>query len=221
MFDDDFLACLQRIEARLNSDEYEYGGFWTVGGPTGLYAIHSPYNTECEWAPISFCALTGRGIVVVSSANNDQLSLPGDGSVSIGLFSGGADNNALEAFVSVQAANNGEPFVPTWQPLGRGASLFVSISMASGAQSGYFCAGFRRKLDRAIPAPPRRDAHTHSHVESRRGVRTFAAGFEAQYPRDKYIHEEIPESQDTANIGYVENLTPAQALLTKMRNGGR
>lgn len=353
MFDEAFLACLQRIEARLNSDEYESGGIWTVGGPAGNYLIRSPFNTECEWAvhdinstnnssniageatriiltnasttasftsadltvgdltvldiDIIFTSFTGGtaptvqyfvkrkdsagnyntiwqptavsgattytlsiGAAVTNGTNavtadqsvgldfgdiiqvgyvttgtptsvTQQINIKGKGPVILAPGNGvvavsaadpttvpvnptlglntAEDNNAFNGFLVPITYGQSHDVSPHWQPLGRGANLYITITPVSGL--AYASIAFRRKLDRAIPAPPRREAHTHSHVGSRRGTRTFAAGFEAQYPRDKYIHEEIPESQDTAAIGNVANVSPAQSLLDKMRNGGR
>lgn len=184
---EEILQELQDIASASITSGYEPGPFMTVGGPTGLYSIHSPWNTECEWSPISFSALTGRGMVVASGANPGLVTLPGDGSLSIGLATS-QDSNPLEAFVTVQAANNGVALPLVWQPLGRGGNIYVQITMAAGAQSAYFTVVFRRLLDKYIPDKPRQQPHTHTHSGSRMHLRKLAAqsnmvaGYEDQYP---------------------------------------
>lgn len=341
--EDTFLKCLQRIEASINSDKYEPGGIWTVGGPAGTYTLHTPYNTECEWSifdinstpsgsnlageasrvvlnlasaarasytaqqfavgdltslkiifnmtaitggttptvtfkvssvgadgtvvqleqaaaansafvfdynigpgtdgkefgntiqvdmittgsptSVTFSAsIIGKGPVIAAQGNGviaisagDPTTVPVNPTLgSTSSTDGNAYNGFLVPIIFGQSHDVGGNY---WQPLGRGANLYITINPVSGL--AYVAIAFRRKLDRAIPTPPRSKAHTHSTVQSRRGARTFTAGFEAQYPHDKYIHETLPETEDLPNLGNVEEMSPAQVLLAKMRNGGR
>lgn len=224
MHDEEILACLKRIEAQLASDEYESGGCWTIGGqgaPGTTFMVKSPWNTEAEWKLVSITSTVGASStpVIVVSASNPISSVPAKGTGSFGALSAGGEGNAFEGIMV--CANNGAPLFPLeWQPLGRGAYVYFT-SNCQNTDSIFALIAFRRKLDHAIPTPPRRKPHTHTQPQSRRGARTFMAGFEAQYPHDKYIHEEIPVTQDTAAIGNVENMTPAQQVLAKLRNGGR
>jgi hypothetical protein len=207
------LACLERIEAQLKSDEYEQGPVVTVGGGANLYLARSPYNTECEFMVIAalMAASSGNGSIVISSTN-PAITAPGG---NFGLASGGMDNNMFDGYILPVSTTQSPVLLEHWQPLGRGANVNVLVS----GVSAFAIIAFRRKLDRAIPAPPRRQPHSHSHVQSRRGARTFMAGFENQYPGTNYEHETVPESQDTEEIqqGVAENLSPAQIALAKLR----
>lgn len=219
---DNILACLERIEKLLSSDDYENGSVVTIGGGSGNYMVKSPYNTECEFTVLGAFATTGAGIVVLSSSNS-SLSLPSlTGTTSYGLVSaGGEGNNVFEGYVLPISSTQSPVLIDHWQPLGKGVYIYANISTAVNT-SAFVMVAFRRKLDRAIPNAPLRKPHTHSQPTSRRGNRNFMQGFEAQYPHDKYVHEEIPETQDTAMN--VENApTPAQTLLARMRDaqGGR
>lgn len=225
MHDEEILECLKRIEHRLNSDEYEYGRFLTVGGslPTQpaqtLYTIRSPYNTECEWCLYSCTSNVNR--LTLSVGRNPAIIIPDlTGATTYGA-SGSSDNNVLEALVMILPANGTQTYTPVWTPLEGNGTLYAAMGSNATPTAAFATFAFRRKLHREIPFPPTRKAHTHSTVQSRRGDRTFSEGFEAQYPHDKYIHETVPETQDTANIGNVENMTPAQKVLAKLRNGGR
>lgn len=221
--EDDILACLQRIENAVNSDKYEYSTPYTIGGTTGIYVLISPWNTECEYALMSASSgssSTGKGSFVLT-ANSVQPKLANNGTDSFGAQSNGTDfNNPLPAWTAQLANNTAIPFTPIFVPLANSGILYCTVS-ADVSTTITVTILMRRKLDRAIPTPPRRQPTTHSHIQSRRGARTFAQGFENQYPgANGYQHEVIPETQDTAAIDPIE-LTPAQALLAKMRNGGR
>lgn len=215
-YDDNIIGILHAIEKRLLSDDYENGSILTVGGASGSYLIRSPYNTECEYAVMSVSA-SGTGFAIVSQAQG--ITIPDvSGATSYGALTTGGDNNPLEG-IFINASTNSSKQPPLfWQPLGRGINLYVAIN-AQATFATFISVAFRRKLDRAIPRPPTRKPHTHTRPESRRGTRTFMQGFEAQYPQSDYEHELIPESNDPASVGNVENApTPAQNLLAKMRD---
>lgn len=223
MFDESVLACLQRIEDRLNSDEYEPCTLVTLGGGgSTTYVARSPYNTEAEWSIYAISVGgTGSASILISASNPAISSLDVSGTTKYGSTAGGQESNYVEG-VGIIVTNTGAPtFSDQWQPLGRGANVYMTFNL-TGATSCFVVLAFRRKLDKAIPTPPRRQATTHTHVQSRRGARTFAQGFEAQYPGTDYEHEVLPETEDLPAVGNVEEMpTPAQRVLAKLRNGGR
>jgi hypothetical protein len=212
--EENLLAILQSIENRLNSDEYEAGPILTVGGNTNLYLIRSPFNTECEYAIISVSA-SGTGFAIVSQSNG--INIPDtSGATQYGLASTGGDSNPIEGLLINASTNSSKQPPLFWQPLGRGINLYVAIT-AQATFATFISIAFRRKLNRYIPEPPIRKPNTHSHPTSRRGNRTFQEGFEAQYPHEDYVHEEIPVSQDTAMN--TENApSKAEVLLARMRD---
>ena len=212
--EDNLLEILQAIETRLSSDDYEQGQILTVGGNSGLYLLRSPYNTECEYAIISVSA-SGTGFAIVSQSNG--IAVPDiTGATQYGLASSGGDSNPIEGLLINASTNSSKQPPLFWQPLGRGINLYVAIN-AQATFATFISVAFRRKLNRYIGKPPIRKPGTHSHPTSRRHNRTFMDGFEAQYPHDEYVHEEIPVTQDTAMN--TENApSKAQVLLNRMRD---
>ena len=189
-----------------SGDEYEISDPLTIGGPTGNYAVPSPYHTECEWAIVSALAvgtLASSGTYAVGSKNNGQPTLLTTGAQSFGSVatSGQDNNNALQSYVGALTAT--APFVTyggdNYMPLSSPTLVFCAIT-APASTIVLVTLQFRRKLDRAIPDKPRQKPHTHSHTGSRRGYRTMMQGFAAQYPEEgiQYQHEQIPVTQDTA-----------------------
>lgn len=209
---DAILACLQRIEARLSSDEYEQGPILTVGGVAGLYVARSPFNTECEYMVIGalMAATSGNGSIVISGSNPAIIAPTG----TYGLASGGEDNNAFDGYLLPVSATQSPVLVEHWQPLGRGLNVNVLVS----GTSAFALIAFRRKLDRAIPAPPRAKPHTHSLPQSRRISRNVAQAGHERYTQG---FTEPVLREDSAAIGNVEEMSPAQKVLTRLRNGGR
>src|SRR5947209_1327236 len=80
-------------------EKYESGGIFTVSGPTGSYYIASPFNTECEWALWDASAVTGSGLVAISASNPSISNMTGSTGPTMGLLSGGADNNAFDGIL--------------------------------------------------------------------------------------------------------------------------
>ena len=189
MEDDQILACLQRIESILSSDEYETSDPLTMGGATGNYAIPSPYHTECEWRIISAVGigtLASTATFAVGSKVPKQPSLSSTGADSFGnqITSGPDNNNALQSFVGAVTATT--PFIPyntDYMPLPSPAFVYLTTTVPASTEL-LITIQFRRKLDRVIPEKPRAKPHTHSHVGSRRGYRTMMEGFAAQYTHD-------------------------------------
>lgn len=209
---DDIVACLQRIETRLNSDEYEAGPVVTVGGAAGMYLARSPFNTECEYMVIAalMAATSGNGSIVISASNPAIIAPTG----TYGLASSGEDNNAFDGYLLPVSTTQSPVLLEHWQPLGRGLNINVLVS----GTSAFALIAFRRKLDRAISSPPRRRAHTHSLPQSRRVSRNIAQAGHERYGQG---FDEPPLVDDPAAIGNVEELSPAQKVLAKLRNGGR
>jgi len=143
----------------LNSDKYESGGVYTVGGAIGNYVLRSPYNTECEYMVIgsALAAASGNGVVVVSN-NNPSLQLGLSNSFGQ-ILAGGQESNGFEGLVMpVSATINTNMAVDYWMPLGRGANIYIYITGASC----YAYIALRRMLDRYIPMAPRAKPATHS-----------------------------------------------------------
>lgn len=207
MSDQEQLILLQKIVASLDSDRYENGGIYTIGGAPGVYQLRSPYNTECEYMVLGavLAATSGNGLVVISN-NNNALS-----NLSLGQSFGGSgfsDNTAFEGIVlPTGASSNSIIAVEHWQPLGRGANIYVFVSTTAS----YAYIALRRRLDRAIPNTPRPTPHTHSLPAPRRHQRILAAtgpmgqGFDDRYQRGMvpYVHQP-PGPEDPANIGNVD-----------------
>ena len=71
-------ALLAGILQRLNSDEYESLGLYTIGGPPGNYQLRSPVNTEVEYLVVgAYLATTtsnANGEVTATLLTNNQTS---------------------------------------------------------------------------------------------------------------------------------------------------
>src|SRR5258708_13723613 len=103
MCDDYTNHLLEWILGRLESDEHENGGIYTLGGSVANspYALRSPYNTECEYMVIGATLVSGAtaGYVVVSNGNPSGGQY-GTGNSFGSLAQGGGDlNNALQGVV--------------------------------------------------------------------------------------------------------------------------
>ena len=203
------LACLQQIESSLNSDQYEFSDPFTIGGATGMYAVSSPWNTECEWALVSalgigtlattatyFIGSRNSGVRVL--ANNDSFALNTQGRDSANYVEGYPGALTSQApFITYEAQ---------WCPLPSPATIYLATSTPA-TTTLFITVLFRRKLARYIPDKPRQKPHNHAtipHGPLRRmpAESTMVAGYESQYPRpgDKpYRHNVVPsEVQDTA-----------------------
>lgn len=201
---------LLRIANRLDSDEYEQGGIYTLGGPAGLYQLRSPYNTECEYLVIGayLAAVSGNGVVVVSN-NNAGLNTFSLGQ-SLGSSTNGSDmNNAFDGVVLPTSATiNSLIAVDHWQPMGRGASIYVYVT----GTASYALIALKRRLDRSpvyANAPRIGYPHTHTQRQSTRYQRSLPAmspmalGAESRYPvpgGKPYSHDVSP---DNPNMPYL------------------
>lgn len=203
------LHLLKCILDRLESDEYESGGIYTIGGAAGNYALKSPYNTECEFLIVGayLAATSGNGLVVVTNGNPVTNFTLG---TNLGSTASGTDyGNALEGVVLPTSATiNSLIAVDHWMPLARSSTVYVLVT----GTASYALIALRRKLERYIPEVVRPQPRTHSIPQSRRFSRTLPAespmvqGFDEQYaggPHHPYTHSEIPEEQDPANVGRV------------------
>lgn len=188
------IMLLENIAKNTESGGYEYGGLTTVGGPTGSYQVHSPWNSEAEWAIYTIGAVAGSGLVCISGANN-SLSNMTSANPTIGLSSGGMDNNAFQgSLFPVSATQSIVPF-ECWHPLGRGANVFVSINM-SGSNVAYVVLAFRRLVRHVLPQIPRMKPHTHVPLSDRRRRTYLAASLEREGLAGKVINPQ--PDQDTA-----------------------
>jgi hypothetical protein len=209
MLDDNAVHLLSCILDKLESDEYEAGGIYTIGGPPGQYMLKSPYNTECEYLIVGayLAATSGNGAVAISAANPSitQLSL----GQSFGAAAQGSEgSNPFEGvFLPTSATINSLIAVDHWQPLGKGVIIYAQVFTTAS----YAIIAMRRKLERYIPEQPRLKPHTHSLPVSRRPMRVLpaespqVAGYHAQYaggPEGPYQHI-VPDNEDPANVGRV------------------
>ena len=201
---DSIIAELQYIRASLDSDEYEPGGTFTLGGPTGTYVVRSPFNTECEYAVLAVSG-TGTGLIAVSGSN-PAIAVPSStGGTSYGLMSSGEDNNALDGYILSVGASLGQTPELFFQPLGKGANVYVSVSVAVST-AGFVVIAFRRKLARTILQIPRQRPHTHTPLSARqaRTYRTETHGDNEERGRDvppgtRYKHAPAP-GQETGRF---------------------
>lgn len=220
--DSDMLMILENIARNTDPDDYETGGMYTVGGPSGNYLIHSPFNTECEWALYGASAIAGTGLIALSPANPSLLPMTVAGPT-LGLASAGMDNNAFEGLVLPISTT--QLWMPSlfWQPLGRGAVLNVAITM-SATNLAYVSIVFRRQSVKAIPRLPRIKPHTHTPLSARRG-RTFSMGVQESNPGrqvGKVINVVPQENTHTAKQHMPPGINPMAALdqRIKRRGGG-
>jgi hypothetical protein len=182
-----------------DTDEYEVSDPLTFGGTSGLYAIPSPYNTECEWCIVSACALGTLGSTatyVVGSKNPAQAKLAANGTDVFGSTAQGRDNNnALQSYIGALTAQ--APFVTyggdNYMPLPSPSSVYLQTNVPASSEI-LVTIQFRRKLDRPIPDKPRVKPQTHSHVTGRRDHRTMMEGYAARYPEEgkPYQHQGLP-----------------------------
>jgi hypothetical protein len=180
-------------------DEYETSDPLTFGGASGLYAIPSPYNSECEWCIISACALgtlSSAASYVVGSKNPGQAKLAANGTDVFGSISQGRDNNnALQSYVGSLTSQasmvtyGGDNYMPLPSP-----SLVYLQTNAPANSEVLVTIQFRRLLERILPDKPRVKPQTHSHVKGRRDHRTMMEGYAAQYPQEgqPYQHQGLP-----------------------------
>jgi len=214
MGDDYTNHLLECILDRLESDEYESGPVYTIGGGPGTYQLHSPYNTECEFLVVGavLAATSGNGLIVITN-NNAGMNTFTLGT-NLGLASSGGDmNNAFEGVV-IPTSTTASPVlaIDHWMPLGRGANVFAYVT----GTASYAYIAIRRKLDRYIPEMQRDYPKTHSQPQSRRALRQLpamspmAAGWESRYPtlagrNSGYEHQTVDETgpEDTQGIGNV------------------
>lgn len=228
MIETDILECLYAIRDAVSSDKYEQLGVWTVGGGNGTYTVKSPVNTEAEYAIYDISA-TGACQIYISqnpAPNNPAIN----GSVNYGS-GGGSDSNVMEGhFIAVTSAFVGSPDVALlWQPVGRGNSIYVTISGLT-SNAAFVVVAWRRLLNRYIPAPARKAPVTHSLRLTDRPQRMLAGqsqmeanaleGRTAIPGGSPYHHTKSPgEQYDQAADarGIAAPLTPAQIVLAKLR----
>jgi hypothetical protein len=111
-------------------------------------------------------------------------------SAAFGALANGEEGNAFDGLYIPLSAPSLQAYAPfeVWQPLGRGANIYVCVNSLVGSGLAYLQIAFRRKLLRYIPDKPRQQPHTHTHPQSRMHQRklaaqsTMVAGFEEQYP---------------------------------------
>lgn len=197
--------------------QYESGGRFTVGGPTGAYVLHSPFNTECEFCVYAITA-NGVGLVAISGANPALLQMTA-ANPTLGLASGGMDSNAFEGLL-LQLSN---PFVfmplEDWHPLGRGANINVAITLLSG--DCYVMISIRRLAKHVIPRIAPTKPHTHVPLSGKLS-RTFYEGFNEATPGETGASSDPEPHQDTGtfrrNVAYVSRAdhNPMSALDRKV-----
>lgn len=201
---------LSDILYSLQSQRYEQGGIFTIGGATGTYMLKSPYNTECEVCLLAVTTNNASPSSFGYSPANPGITAPATSTtvINLGQIAGGSEGgNPLEStfgFVQVTA-----PYMrgEIWVPLGRGAIIYFAVN--TGANTAVYAnIGFRRSYAHRIPegfngvSPA-----THSRPYSRRNLRVLDglskqySGYDAQYPqraggRETYNHNEIPWEQD-------------------------
>lgn len=208
-------------------ENYESGGVFTVGGggANSPYVIKSPWNTECEYCVMAASAYgsNASGQVVISTANNAAGNFLSGTAPVFGSLSNGSEGNAFEGYYFPISLTQTYNPVEIWNPMGRGIALYVFVNTTAG--SGYVTVAFRRRADLAIPEAPRAKAHTHSQVQSRRLVRTLpaespqVAAAHARYLPGNPNNQGLPSTEDLAAVGNVEEMTPAQRVLSKLRGG--
>ena len=155
--------------------------------------------------PATAGSLAMTATFAIGSKNSGPPKLSATGADLFGSGAGGADNNnALPNYVG--ALTQQAPFVTfggdNFMPLPSPAFVYAQTTTPASTEV-LLTVVFRRKLLRTIPDKPRQKPHTHTHVQSRRGERTFYSGFEEQYQRPggpAYEHEIVPVTQDTASL---------------------
>src|SRR5215831_4139261 len=195
----------------LQSQQYEPGGIFTIGGATGLYQLKSPFNTECEYTLVCVDTDgTSLSSFAFSGSNPSITAPPTTGSVqNYGAVALGSEGgNPLEGIVGFINSTGNNVYPALWVPMGRGAILYFYANPI-GANTGVYCTiAFRRSYVHMLPERVRTLApSTHSRPYSRRNIRMLDglskqySGFDAQYPtleggHERYNHSEIPWEQD-------------------------
>jgi hypothetical protein len=195
-------------------EDYEYGPIEAIGGATGQYLLRTPYNTECEWC-LYFASSSGNGMAIISSSNSmlqTTVSNP-----TLGLASGGMDNNALDGIVLQLGANFAVQPFEHWQPLGRGASLFVAVTLASG--NAYFNVAFRRLSEKVIPRIANKKPTTHTPLSGHR-QRTFMHNFGETSHMPGAAIDVVPEEDTSTSKGHMPpGKNPMAALDRRLKRG--
>lgn len=195
---------LEDILYSLQSQRYEPGGYFTIGGVAGTYQLKSPFNTECEYSIVTVSATSTGGNFAISQSNPTLLA-PTTTS-SYGLATQGSESsNPLEGIAGYASGSAPLFYGNVWVPLGRGVFIYMNVT---GSNPILATIAFRRAYSHLIPDRVRHLApSTHSRPYSRRSIRMLeslskqSSGFEAQYPqrkdgRETYHHEAIPWEQD-------------------------
>jgi hypothetical protein len=206
MCDDETKELLQNILYSLETEKYEPGGIFTIGGGNGTYAVKSPWNTECEFCIVAVTTSVGTGAPYTISSSNSLASAPTT-STSLGAVSTGGEGNVFEGISGYASTGSVSNMIGYWLPLGRGA--YVYLNCTPGASNVLFAnIAFRRVYTHLIAFTPAQSPATYNRPTSRRGIRAVehfskqVSGFVAQYPereggKETYTHVEIPFSQNT------------------------
>lgn len=196
----------------LQSEKYEPGGIFTIGGQAGTYQIKSPFNTECEYSVVSITSSSPVATpgTFALSASNPSLVAPTATSLNLGAVATGGEGNPLNGIVGWISSSSPLDYSAIWLPLGQG--VYIYLAVAPGASNTIVASiAFRRVYVHAIPDVPRQYAHTHSMAQSRRSIRMVpgsskqVSGFAAQYPnrerqREYFMHNPTPYNQDVENM---------------------
>lgn len=187
-------------------DNKEFGNLIQVdmvltGAPTSVTFSASIIGKQPAIPQVS------SGLVFISS--NDPSVLTFTSSPTLGLSSAGAESsNAMDGItIPISSFQDFFPF-EVWQPMGRGANIYIGIQSPALAQT-YVMIAFRRIAKKYIPTAPRPKPHTHV-VQSRRNIRMQPGESEMEAgahdrlpaPGQRYEHTEI-QPQDTPNIGNI------------------
>ena len=202
---------LQDILYSLQSQQYEPGGIFTIGGATGLYQLKSPWNTECEYALLTVDTNSTTFSTFAFSSSNPSLTAPptSGNPLNLGSLSQGSEaSNPLEGYIGYVNGTSPNEYSPIWVPMGRGAILYFATNVGGANNGVYASVAFRRSYAHLLPDRVRHLApSTHSRPYSRRNIRILDglskqySGYDAQYPqraggKETYEHEEIPWEQD-------------------------
>lgn len=173
----------------------------TTGAPTSINFSASIIGKQPSIPQVA------TGLVFISS--NDPSVLTFNTSPTLGLSSAGSESsNAMDGIViPISSYQDFFPF-EVWQPMGRGANIYIGIQ-SPALSNTYVMIAFRRLAKKYIPTAPRPRPHTHV-VQSRRLMRMqpaeseFAAGAHDRLPApgQVYEHTEV-QPQDTPNIGNI------------------
>lgn len=167
----------------------------TTGAPTSITFSLSAVGQYANY-PVAPVLAVLEGQIAVSSNDPSVFNIPL--SPSMGSASNGDENNSFDGLIiPLSNALNYEPNI-IWQPLGRGANIYVGVVAPTGGVA-YCQIVFRRSTSHVVPNKPRAKPNTHTLPPGRRDARKMAHGFAAQYPEESgvYQHMALPE-QDTA-----------------------